>query len=159
VNLNPALRSSIWDGRRYVPKGYKLRLPAESRNWTPVLLAQQLDPKEQYVNQPRARSHRVRSGDTLATVARKHGLSISIVAKLNGLKESDALKVRATLRLPDVPATRVAQAKSDAPEPVAAGQFASVAGIALQPGDQFLYPASRAGNLDPEDRGVANRLR
>ncbi len=121
ASLNPALRSPIWDGRRYVPKGYKLRLPAESQNWTPASLAQQLDPKEQYVNQPRARSYRVRSGDTLASIARKHGVTTSTVAKLNGLKESDALKVRATLRLPDIPATRVARAKSEAPEQVASG--------------------------------------
>jgi membrane-bound lytic murein transglycosylase D len=128
VSLNPALRSPIWDGRQYVPKGYKLRLPQESRAWTPVLLAQQLDPQDQYVNQPRARSYRVRSGDTLATVARKHGVATSIVAKLNGLKESDALKARATLRLPEVPATRIAQAKSG----VSAGESAAVA-VALVP--------------------------
>ncbi len=108
VALNPALRPPVWDGRLFVPKGYRLRLPAESPAFTHASLTQQIDEKDQYVNQPRTRSHRVRQGDTLATVARRHGLSIATLAKLNGLQEDQALRVKSTLRLPDVPATRVA---------------------------------------------------
>ena len=28
--LNPALRPMVWDGRKHVPKGYRLRLPADA---------------------------------------------------------------------------------------------------------------------------------
>lgn len=107
VSLNPALRLPVWDGRQYVPKGYRLRLPAEAQNWTAVSLAQQLDPQDQYLNQPRERSYRVKAGDTLATVAGRIGVSSSVIAKLNGLQEGAELKARTTLRLPGVAATRV----------------------------------------------------
>jgi membrane-bound lytic murein transglycosylase D len=121
--LNPALRPAVWDGRRFVPKGYKLRLPVEAKAWTAVSLAQQLDPREQYANQPRERSYRAKSGDTLATVARRNGMSISVLARLNGMDEDEALRSRQTLRLPGVPATRLVLAKSGT---AAAGEPAAV---------------------------------
>ncbi len=40
--LNPALRAPIWRGRRAVPAGYILRLPAGPSDWTSTLLAQRL---------------------------------------------------------------------------------------------------------------------
>jgi membrane-bound lytic murein transglycosylase D len=110
--LNPALKQSVWDGRQYVPQGYRLRLPAATPTLTSTTLAQRLDVKDQYINQPRSRSHRVKTGETLAAVAKKYGLSIATVAKLNGLKEETQLKARMTLRLPDVPATRISAVRS-----------------------------------------------
>jgi membrane-bound lytic murein transglycosylase D len=110
--LNPALKQSVWDGRQYVPQGYKLRLPAAAPSLTTATLAQRLDVRDQYINQPRSRSHRVKAGETLAAVAKKYGLSMATIAKLNGLAEGAQLKVRTTLRLPDVPATRVSAARS-----------------------------------------------
>lgn len=40
--LNPALRASVWRGRRSIPAGYVLRLPADDAQWTTRLLARQL---------------------------------------------------------------------------------------------------------------------
>jgi membrane-bound lytic murein transglycosylase D len=40
--LNPALRSSVWRGRRLIPAGYILRLPASDSSWTSAQLAQRL---------------------------------------------------------------------------------------------------------------------
>ncbi|MEO6081410.1 MAG: transglycosylase SLT domain-containing protein [Steroidobacteraceae bacterium] len=114
VALNPALRPPVWNGSQYVPKGYKLRLPVEAKSWTGVSLAQQLDATDQYVNQPRERSYRARAGDTLATVARRNGVGINVLAKLNGMEADEALRARQTLRLPGVPATRVVLAKAEA---------------------------------------------
>jgi membrane-bound lytic murein transglycosylase D len=147
--LNPALRPPVWEGRQYVPRGYRLRLPAEASSWTAESLARQLDSQDQYLNQPRTRSYRVKAGETLAMVAHKHGVSESAVAKLNGLPEGAELKARATLRLPDVPATRIAVARAvaeqraeervvvaqrqAAPEPVTAAE-ARAESPALAPG-------------------------
>jgi membrane-bound lytic murein transglycosylase D len=105
--LNPALRQPVWDDRQYVPKGYKLRLPDTAGDWTTVSLAKQIDVRDQYANQPRARTHRVKAGETLDSVARRYGVTSSAIARLNGMKDGAELKVRATLRLPDVPATRI----------------------------------------------------
>ncbi len=41
--LNPALRPVCWYGRRSVPKGYELRLPAGHTRWTGRLLAERLE--------------------------------------------------------------------------------------------------------------------
>ncbi|MEO6184989.1 MAG: transglycosylase SLT domain-containing protein [Steroidobacteraceae bacterium] len=112
--LNPALRPAVWSGSQYVPKGYRLRLPVEAKSWTGVSLAQQLDPLEQYLDQPRERSYRAKSGDTLATVARRNGVSLKALASLNGMEADEALHSRQTLRLPGVPATRIALANSAA---------------------------------------------
>jgi membrane-bound lytic murein transglycosylase D len=40
--LNPALRPAVWSGRRAIPAGYVLRLPAAQSDWTSQLLAQRL---------------------------------------------------------------------------------------------------------------------
>lgn len=123
--LNPAFRPALRDGRRYVPKGYRLRLPVREQPLTPELLAQQLDHHEQYVNQPRQPSYRVRKGDTLASVAKRQGISVQTLAKLNNLSATSALRAGATLRLPTVPATRVAVVRVDkaaAPSQVAAAE-------------------------------------
>jgi membrane-bound lytic murein transglycosylase D len=120
VALNPALRPPVWNGSQFVPKGYRLRLPVEAKSWTVASLGQQLDPMDQYVNQPRERSYRAKSGDTLATVARRNGLSIKVLARLNGMDEDEALRRRQTLRLPGVPATRITPANGGAGSVVAA---------------------------------------
>jgi membrane-bound lytic murein transglycosylase D len=40
--LNPALRRSVWRGRRPIPAGYVLRLPPSESDWTSSMLAQRL---------------------------------------------------------------------------------------------------------------------
>lgn len=145
LTLNPALLKPVRDDRQYVPKGYKLRLPEQAKHWTALSLTQQLDPQSQYANQPRARSYRVKAGDTLASVAGKNGVSAAALARLNGLAEGSTLRPKATLQLPDVPATRIVLAEQRAeeravaavrkqePEPVTAAE-AKAQGPALAPG-------------------------
>lgn len=127
--LNPALRPPVWSGSRYVPKGYRLRLPPEVKDWTPALLAQRVDLKDQYLGQPRSRSYRTRSGDSLASVSRRTGVPVATIARLNGLATDDPVPPRVTLRLPDQPAARVAalQAAVEAGEPGAVAATAASA--------------------------------
>ena len=105
-----------------MPKGYRLRLPVEATEWTTETLAQQLGPREQYAGQPRARSYRVRQGDTLAKVARSQGVPVAELARLNRLSQNDALRAGRTLRLPEQPPALVAAVESAiaAGEPAAA---------------------------------------
>ncbi|MEY4760312.1 MAG: hypothetical protein RLZZ200_168 [Pseudomonadota bacterium] len=44
--LNPALLPTVWSGRRPVPRGYLLRLPEDSGEWTSERLAAALAPTE-----------------------------------------------------------------------------------------------------------------
>jgi membrane-bound lytic murein transglycosylase D len=41
-DLNPALRPAVWRGRRAVPRGYELRLPASGPTMTTAMLAREL---------------------------------------------------------------------------------------------------------------------
>jgi LysM repeat protein len=47
-----------------------------------------------------ATSYRVRSGDTLGTIASRHGTSISAVVRLNGLTNPNLIRIGQVLRLP-----------------------------------------------------------
>lgn len=100
VALNPALLPAVWEGRQYVPKGYRLRLPSEMGQLTAQQLAQRVDASEQFSGQPRPRVYVVRAGDTLTGVAARHGLGVSQLASLNGIKSNAMLKVGQKLNLP-----------------------------------------------------------
>jgi membrane-bound lytic murein transglycosylase D len=109
AQFNPALLPAVWEGRQHVPKGYRLRLPPSAGQLTTQQVALRVDEKDQFLGQPRPRTYRVRSGDTLSGVAARHGLKASTLASLNGLSSQAMLKIGQDLRLPqDAPATPVA---------------------------------------------------
>ena len=120
--LNPALRPLVWNGQRHVPKGYKLRLPIDGNAWTTDMVAARLSPSEQYANQPEERRHRVRSGETVATVAANYGITPESLAQLNGLRTTAKLRAGRSLLVPPGAAITVAaaQAAPQAPKPEAA---------------------------------------
>jgi membrane-bound lytic murein transglycosylase D len=126
ASLNPALLPAVWEGRQHVPRGYRLRLPPTASKWTTQHVALVVDQKEQFLGQPRPRTYRVRSGDTLSGVAARHGLTVQQLASLNGIGTSAMLRIGQNLRLPqDAPAAPVAAVAAA----VAAGEpAAAVAG-------------------------------
>lgn len=99
--LNPALESPVWDGQRFVPRGYRLRLPAQKSDWTAEKLAARLSPRDEYVGQIESRSHRVKRGETLESVAGTYGLTPKALAELNGIAVEASLRPGRTIRLPD----------------------------------------------------------
>ncbi|MBV8853993.1 MAG: transglycosylase SLT domain-containing protein, partial [Sinobacteraceae bacterium] len=100
-DLNPALLHTVWDGQRHVPKAYRLRLPLEDNEVTSDLLAQRLAPNELFAGQPEPRRYKVRSGDTLASVADRYGLTPEALARLNRLRTSAKLRPGKVLNLPE----------------------------------------------------------
>jgi len=120
--LNPALLPTVWNGNRHVPKAYKLRLPADGGVvWTSELLAQRLVPAEQYAGQPEGSRYKIRSGDTLAGIAQRYGVSASTLAKANGISTNAKLRAGRTLEVPESQAPTVAAVAAVTPvqtEPV-----------------------------------------
>ena len=102
--LNPALTRAIWDGRRYVPRGYKLRLPGEGEQWTAARLTKVLAPGELLAAQPQPRRYRIARGDTLILVARRFNIAPHDLASANGLRDSAKLRPGRTLQLPEAAA-------------------------------------------------------
>ncbi len=98
--LNPAWRPTIYNGTRLVPRGYRLRLPADmAEKWTPDLLAARLPANELYAGQITPRSHRVRKGETMAAIAQRYGMTAARLAEMNGLSANASLRAGRHLQL------------------------------------------------------------
>ena len=128
--LNPALLPAVWSGQRHVPKGYRLRLPLNGEKWTTELLAQRLNPTEQYASQPQERRYKVVSGETMASISSKYGVTPQVLGQLNGISDNAKLRTGRTLLVPPTPAITVASAAA-APQPTAAAATESPEGEAI----------------------------
>lgn len=100
--LNPALRSLVWNGTLDVPKGYRLRLPASDRAWTTARLTARLGPGELLASQPVPPSYRVRPGDTLWAIAARYRMGEQMLARYNGIRPGAVLRIGERILLPHV---------------------------------------------------------
>ena len=97
---NPALRPTVWKGAKRVPKGFSIKVP---RAALPKPLAQgiaSLPVGQQYARQTRDTTYTVRRGDTLSTIARRHGVRMSELVALNGLRSKHRIRVGQKIKLP-----------------------------------------------------------
>ena len=94
--LNPALRKPVFDGQKYIPKGYKLRLPAN-------LPIQNLNNKLAALYKSRqkpSRFHRVQKGDTAGSIARIHSVKLQDLILANRLNRRATIYIGQNLRIP-----------------------------------------------------------
>ncbi len=157
--LNPALRPICWRGGRPVPKGYPLRLPTGGTEWTAKLLAARLEvPGASPEVAPAATEavlasssepsrHRVRRGETLASLADQYGVTPEALAQLNGLRPRARLRVGRYIRVPAGPTAVEVVARSGSAGPAAPPANAmppEVAQIprATQASEPSLFPPS-----------------
>jgi LysM repeat protein len=98
---NPSLLPPIWMGKKYVPRGYTLRLP-DSVSDADERLAEipGNERRTAQISDPRPRTHRVRSGETLSGIAARHGTTSSRLASLNGLSKRNMIRTGQVLKLP-----------------------------------------------------------
>lgn len=97
---NPALRPTVWKGAKRVPKGFSIKVP---RAALPAPLAQSianLPVSQQYARQTRDTTYTVRRGDTLSTIARRHGVRMSELVALNGLRSKHRIRIGQKIKLP-----------------------------------------------------------
>ena len=137
--LNPALLRAVWDGQRHVPKSYRLRLPIDGDKWTSEMLAQRLSPGELFAGQPEPRRHRVRTGETMASVADQYGITPAALAVANRIRTSAKLRPGRSLLVPEPPPGTLLAAVTPAPTPppgpvaVVASQSAPPAAMQIAP--------------------------
>ena len=90
--LNPELK---WGVTPAEPNGYMLKVPAGSGESVQVKLAS-LPPNQRL----KFAHYRVKQGDTLGGIARKHGTSIEAIAQMNRIKRTRSLRVNQDLIIP-----------------------------------------------------------
>lgn len=105
--LNPSLLPSVWNGARYIPRGFELRVPAHIDLSAALAKIERFQVDTQLVD----RQHRVRRGETLSGIASEYGVSVAMLSDLNGLRRPYLIRAGQLLDLPVKPGTaRVAAA-------------------------------------------------
>jgi len=94
--LNPALRKPVFDGRKYIPKGFELRLPDTITHDTITRIAAGLSKKKQKPS----KFHRVQKGDTAGAIARIHSVPLKDLILANGLSRRATVYIGQNLRIP-----------------------------------------------------------
>jgi membrane-bound lytic murein transglycosylase D len=160
---NPALLSPVWQGQKYVPARYGLRLPRDAaRPPGAVVLAGLAG--ERFAAQKPDRHYRVHRGDTLSRIARRFGVSERELVALNGLRSRNQIVVGQLLRLPsreDAPhAPTLAALEPAAPSagPAAREQRPASGVYRVRPGDSLSSIAKRHG-VSERDLMALNRIR
>jgi membrane-bound lytic murein transglycosylase D len=98
-DLNPGLRRSIWNGSKYIPANYSLRIPKGTRAKTKAAFAN-LGGKQKFRRQRVSRFHMVRRGDTLGQIARRYRVSLAALRRVNGLTRTNIIRVGRRLVIP-----------------------------------------------------------
>jgi membrane-bound lytic murein transglycosylase D len=124
--LNPALRPPVWNKTRLVPRGYDLRIPGTPPAADIAAAWARLPPAERFVAQRNDGAHRVRRGETLASIAAASGVTLNRLLAANGLNGTRELGRGETVRIP-MPASRA--------EGSAAAVEAAAATVTSQPAE------------------------
>ena len=168
---NLALQPTVWQGSKYLPKGFEVRLPKTMLD-SPIdnLIANM--PGVHWVDaQLPDLFHTIARGDTLSQIAEAYNTRVSTLVALNGLGSSNRIRAGQRLRLPAAgPAPSAAVSATTQAAAVEAVVVASVDAPAESPdGVTELTPSPLAGDLassllgtlqtallsDPSDYSVA----
>jgi membrane-bound lytic murein transglycosylase D len=141
---NPALRPAVWQGSKFVPRGYALNIPSGSLRGSATQLLAMVPDSERLAVQHRDRYYRVQRGDTLSRVAAKQGVSESALIARNNLRSRHRISPGQVLVLPEAATTVVAWHEPSAPA-TPAPSLASLGAEPETPPDGGLY-AVRAGD-------------
>ncbi|MGV6807674.1 MAG: LysM peptidoglycan-binding domain-containing protein [bacterium] len=96
--LNPALLDPVWQGEKHIPAGYTLRLPAAMSNAVAMLDA--VPSAQRFAEQIPDKYHRIRAGETLSGIAKRHGLGVRQLMAMNNISNANRIRAGQTLVLP-----------------------------------------------------------
>ncbi len=125
ARYNPGLQATIWEGSKYLPKGYELRLPVAATPNPLATVVASLPDEATFIKQLPDLFHTVARGDTLSQIAKTYDTRVSTLVALNQLSSSHRIRAGQRLRLPAAgPA-----AATVPPAPVAAAEPVVVASV------------------------------
>ena len=163
---NLGLRETVWSGRQPIPRGVTLRLPADPTRAPAARILASLTPEKP--PQATGRTYVVKRGDTLSSIARRHGVSTKALAAANGIRKPSLLHVGKRLRIPGGADDVVVADAAPAPERVRPAAAASahvvqrgetLSSIARRYGVSASALASANGVSDPRSLRAGQRLR
>ncbi len=96
---NFALREPVFLGQKYVPKGYRLRLPRRAGQ-NLVAIVDKIDGDVIRSSQLPTRFYQVRKGDTVSGIAKSQGITTAKLIQANGLSAKAKIYVGQNLRIP-----------------------------------------------------------
>lgn len=120
---NPALQATIWQGSKYVPANYTIRMPKSLVNGSLPDLIAGMPEDALFGEQLPDLFHRVARGDTLSQIADAYNTRVSTLVALNGLSSSHRIRAGQQIRLPaagplpEQPAVVAAAAPAPTPAP------------------------------------------
>ena len=98
--LNRGLRDPVWEGNKYLPRGYELRVPVGEGRPDPEQALAGIDSGHRFYAQIPDREHQVRRGETLSTIAARYNTTVRELMAMNNLRNADQIRAGQTLRLP-----------------------------------------------------------
>ena len=97
---NPALQSTVWQGSKYLPKGLRVRLPADLLDSSADTLLAGIASDTWQSSQLPDLFHTIARGDTLSQIAQTYKTRVSTLMTLNNLNSSNRIRAGQQLRLP-----------------------------------------------------------
>ena len=98
--LYPALQYSVWNGSKYIPRGYYLKLPPNENGDDASVLLERIAATEGHANQIPDTFYIVKQGDTLSAIAQRYKISVQELVALNNLRSRHRIRAGQSLRLP-----------------------------------------------------------
>ncbi len=96
---NPALLAPVWQGEKYIPQNYPIRVPSAQLRQPLTATVASLSGDGRFSQQKPDRVHRIAQGDSLSTIARRYGVTVSSLMAVNGLR-NHSIQAGKTLLLP-----------------------------------------------------------
>jgi membrane-bound lytic murein transglycosylase D len=115
---NPALLPPVWEGAKYVPRGFRLRLPGGVIDTPAEQVLDAIPQSQRFAAQRPDQMHRVGRGETLSGIAARYGTTVAKLMAANGLRDARRVRAGQTLRLPvKAEADRAPVVVASAPKP------------------------------------------
>lgn len=99
AEFNPALRPSVLQSKRRIPKNFHIRIPHKDGLKIAEVYAR-ISPQLKFTEQIRAKWHKVRPGENLSRIARKYRVSVSQVLAVNNIRNAHRIYVGQNLQIP-----------------------------------------------------------
>ena len=97
---NGALLEPVWTGKKYLPKGYPLRVPQQRLAAPAAQLLASIPSEQRFAKQVPDKFHTVVAGDSVSEIAARYGHSTRDIAAMNSLNRRYSIRVGQVLRLP-----------------------------------------------------------